>query len=86
MMVDEWIESLNLTRWKDKLDVWLVVFISMVLKKTDTGNGYDFGEITKTEFQDLLCSKMMSVEYDEEMKNLIVKMFRVINECENGTS
>jgi len=82
----KWIESLNLSKWKDKLDVLMIVFISVVLKKTDTGNGYDFDGVSKTEFQDLIYGKMMNMKYDDEVKNLIIKMVKTINEYDEGES
>ena len=82
----KWIESLNLSKWKDKLDVLMIVFISVVLKKTDTGNGYDFDGVSKNEFQDLIYGKMMNMEYDDEVKNLIIKMVKTINEYDERES
>jgi len=79
----KWIESLNINGWKDKLDVLMIVFISVVLKKTDTGNGYDFDGISKIEFQDLIYSKMMNMEFDDEVKNLVIKMVKMINEYDD---
>ena len=82
----KWIESLNINGWKDKLDVLMIVFISVVLKKTDTGNGYDFDGISKIEFQDLIYSKMMNMEFDDEVKNLVIKMVKTINEYDDRES
>ena len=79
----KWIESLNLSKWKDKLDVLMILFISVVLKKTDTGNGYDFDGVSKTEFQDLIYGKMMNMEYDDEVKSLVIKMVKTINEYDD---
>lgn len=76
----EWMENLNLVKKNEKLDVLMIVFISVILKKTDNGDGYDFGNISKTEFQNLLCSKMMNMEFDNEIKKLVVKIFKIINE------
>ena len=82
----KWVESLNINGWKDKLDVLMIVFISVVLKKTDTGNGYDFDGVSKIEFQDLIYGKMMNMEYDDEVKNLIIKMVKTINEYDDRES
>ena len=82
----KWIESLNINGWKDKLDVLMIVFISVVLKKTDTGNGYDFDGVSKIEFQDLVYGKMMNMEYDDEVKRLVIKMVKMINEYDDGES
>ena len=79
----KWIESLNINGWKDKLDVLMIVFISVVLKKTDTGNGYDFDGVSKIEFQDLIYGKMMNMEFDDEVKNLVIKMVKMINEYDD---
>ena len=33
----DWLDNLNLVKEKDKLEVLMIVFISVVLKKTDSG-------------------------------------------------
>jgi hypothetical protein len=75
----EWLDDLNLVNEKEKLEVLMIVFVSVILKKTDNGDGYDFKEMSKYEFENLLYSKIMKMEFDNEMKELVIKIFKIIN-------
>ena len=75
----EWLDDLNLVNEKEKLEVLMIVFVSVILKKTDNGDGYDFKEMSKCEFENLLYSKIMKMEFDNEMKELVIKIFKIIN-------
>jgi len=75
-----WLDNLNVIKEKDKLEVLIIVFISVVLKKTDSGDGYNFKSISKLEFEDLFYDKLLNIEFDLEMKNLVIRMIKTINE------
>ena len=76
----DWLDNLNVIKEKDKLEVLIIVFISVVLKKTDSGDGYNFKSISKLEFEDLFYDKLLNLEFDLEMKNLVIRMIKTINE------
>ena len=76
----DWLDNLNLVKEKERLEVLMIVFISVVLKKTDSGNGYNFKSISKLEFEDLFYDKILNMEFDLEMKNLVIKVLKTINE------
>jgi len=76
----DWLDNLNLVKEKERLEVLMIVLISVVLKKTDSGNGYDFKSISKLEFEDLFYDKLLNLEFDLEMKNLVIRILKTINE------
>ena len=76
----DWLDNLNLVKEKERLEVLMIVFISVVLKKTDSGNGYNFKTISKHEFEDLFYDKILNIEFDLEMKKLVIRMLKTINE------
>ena len=76
----DWLDNLNLVKEKERLEVLMIVLISVVLKKTDSWNGYDFKSISKLEFEDLFYDKLLNLEFDLEMKNLVIRILKTINE------
>ena len=76
----DWLDNLNLVKEKERLDVLMIVFISVVLNKTDSGNGYNFKTISKHELEDLFYDKILNMEFDLEMKKLVIRMLKTINE------
>jgi len=76
----DWLDNLNLVKEKERLEVLMIVLISVVLKKTDSVNGYDFKSISKLEFEDLFYDKLLNLEFDLEMKNLVIRILKTINE------
>jgi len=75
----DWFDNLNIINEKDKLEVFMIVFVSVILKKTDSGNGYDFKTTSKSEFEDVFYDKILNMEFDLEMKNLIVRLLKIVN-------
>ena len=75
----DWLDNINLIKEKNRLDVLMFFFISVVLKKSDNGEGYNFKTISKHEFEDLFYDKILNMEFDLEMKKLIVEILKIIN-------
>lgn len=50
---------------------WVIVLLSIVLKKNDDGNGYDFRDYDSIKFRNEICCHLECMEYDYEMKEVI---------------
>jgi len=50
---------------------WVVVLLSIVLKKNDDGDGFDFSEYDSVRFRNEICLYLECMEYDYEMKEVI---------------
>lgn len=88
-MIDkmEMLNRLGIVDWEDKLDFMMVTLISVVLKINDDGEGYDWSEISKSEFVELIGTQLLTMDYTEEMKKEVSDMFKLLSEYgEEGRS
>lgn len=76
----EFIDRVSSGLWEDRFNVMMILFISKVLKLNDNGEGYNWEEVSKDEFKELIDSKLLEMEYDDEMKIEISNMFRILSE------
>ena len=83
----EFIDKVSSGLWEDRFNVMMILFISKVLKMNDDGKGYNWEGVSKDEFKELICSQLLEMEYDDEMKIEISNVFRILSEYgEDGRS
>lgn len=76
----EFIDKVSSDLWEDRFNVMMILFISKVLKLNDNGEGYNLEGISKDEFKELICSQLLEMEYDDEMKVEVSNVFRILSE------
>ena len=55
-MIDkvEMLNRLGMVDWDDRFSFMMITLVSVVLKINDDGNGYDWSEVSKDEFVELI--------------------------------
>ena len=81
-MIDkvEMMNRLGMVDWDDRFSFMMITLISVVLKISDDGNGYDWSEVCKDEFVTFIGNQLSTMNYSDEMKNEISGMFKILAE------
>ena len=83
----EFIDKVSSGLWEDRFNVMMILFISKILKLNDNGEGYNWEGISKDEFNELICSQLLEMDYDDEMKVEVSNVFRILSKYgEDGRS
>ena len=83
----EFIDKVSSGLWEDRFNVMMILFISKILKLNDNGEGYNWGGVSKDEFKELICSQLLEMDYDDEIKVEVSNVFRILSEYgEDGRS
>tara|TARA_R110000803_G_scaffold209271_1_gene278693 strand:- start:6482 stop:6757 length:276 start_codon:yes stop_codon:yes gene_type:complete len=83
----ELLDGLGIIDWEDRLNVMMITLTSVILKISDNGEGYNWEDVSKDEFVELIMNKILTIEYSDELKNEISNLFKVLTEYgEDGRS
>jgi hypothetical protein len=85
-MIDkvEMLNRLGMVDWDDRFSFMMITLVSVVLKINDGGNGYDWSEVGKDEFVELIGNQLLTMDYSDEMKNEVSGMFKILTEYGEG--
>lgn len=66
--VKKLLSGLDSKKWEDKFFISMVGFLSCLLKKNDSGEGFDFTKKPIDENKDFIYDLIQSTEYDEKLR------------------
>ena len=74
------LDSLGIVDWEDRLNIMMITLSSIVLKLDDNGEGYNWEGVSKIEFVELIMNKLLTIEYNEELKLEVSNLFKILSE------
>ena len=79
----KWIDELKVRfTHTDNIDKnvfsWLLVLVSVVLKKNDNGEGYDWKNCESDVWRQEICLYLSTMDYDVEMKEVVSALVELL--------